>query len=207
MGCGVDPYSSGRWVNTLPGGHRRTASDVYWNIRAAAGSVREYFSLFYTGPRSGQEYKDLWLFALSVDLSLQRTYDAQGYGAVLYALNTDDRFEHWLSRIASQITLLRTGDKSLAQEMQTGGPPGDADLFPHWALEAGRSVTKAEYQARQRSGQGYGRGGQSLWPASSAPDSSGDRRPRRRAKATAAATSGGGASSSSAGATKPASGR
>ena len=84
------------------------APEVYWQCRTAAGSIREWLSLFYPGSRAEQRWVDLWGCAENVDLTLQMGYDscpdpATGYAWVCNCLATDDRLEAWLSRLAGEI--------------------------------------------------------------------------------------------------------
>ena len=72
---------------------------------------------------------------------------AHGYQGVLAALACEDRFEHWLTRLAAAITLQRTGDTALAAALQTGSPPGDGELFSTSTLDAGRSQLRTQYLA------------------------------------------------------------
>jgi len=140
--------------------------------------------VMYRGDKSGQEYKDLWNLAVSTDLTLEREYRDHGFQGVVWALNTDDRLEHWLSRLGAQVTFIRTGDRSVLNAVQSANAPGDGDLLPTWSLEAARAQNKSEFQARQRCSAGRGAAA-SVSDTYSGGDgaASGERRPRRRAKA------------------------
>ena len=157
-------------------------------------------ALFYTGSRAGQEYRDLWATAQSVDLTLQHEYLRGGYPSVIQALNTDDRIEHWMARLGSQLAYLRAGkDEVLRESLQTAKAPGDCDVLPSWYLESTRATMKQEAQARARvpgGGGAGGGGGASSSTTGGGQAFSAGRRPRRRNAAatptTAAAASGSG---------------
>ena len=128
-------------------------------MKAAGMNSREYFGTYYKGNKSGQEYKDLWNFALSTDLTLEQYYQAHGYNGVVWALNMDDRLEHWLSRLGGQVEFVRTGDRSMLDKIQTAVAPGDASLLPEWSVEHAHNIDKAEYQAWLRHKNRGGGGG------------------------------------------------
>jgi len=145
---GQDPYVSGRTTAILAPGHKRMASEVYWQIRqSGAQGVREYLTSYYLGPKHGQEWRDIWAAAQHVDVSLQRTYVTGGFAAVQWALNNDDLLEVSLSRIAAQWAFLRTQDRSLLISLQAGKPPGEDDLAPSWSTQAARDLNKSEHAA------------------------------------------------------------
>ena len=104
-------------------------------------TVREFMTLYYKGPKSGQEFRDLWQVACNIDSTLDIAHKAgaptrQGFAYVEHALQTDDRLEHWLNRISAQISYLRAGkNTALLDALQSGLPPGDDDLAPQWKME------------------------------------------------------------------------
>ena len=160
----------------------------------SSSSCAEYFSLHYRGDRAGQGYRDLWNIAQAADLTLKEAHRAYGFAGVMHALNTDDRMEHFMTRLGAEVAYTRTGDEGLRQQLQTGLPPGDAHITPGWALQGARETQNAEYKAHQRS---LGTTGAS---SSSAPGlqntqlgAAGPRRPRRR-RVQGAQADGGGAS-------------
>ena len=137
------------------------APEVYWQCRTAAGSIREWLSLFYPGSRAEQRWVDLWGCAENVDLTLQMGYDscpdpATGYAWVCHSLATDDRLEAWLSRLAGEIAFIRTGEQAMLDEMQTSKPPGASHLAPEWALSSAREAARVQalQRARVRGGGG-----------------------------------------------------
>jgi hypothetical protein len=56
------------------------APEVYWQCRTAAGSVREWLTLFYPGGRTDQRWIDLWGCAENIDLTLQMIYESRAVG-------------------------------------------------------------------------------------------------------------------------------
>ena len=137
------------------------APEVYWQCRTAAGSIREWLSLFYPGSRAEQRWVDLWGCGENVDLTLQMGYDscpdpATGYAWVCHSLATDDRREAWLSRLAGEIAFIRTGEQAMLDEMQTSKPPGASNLAPDWALSSAREAARVQalQRARVRGGGG-----------------------------------------------------
>jgi hypothetical protein len=179
-----DPYSGGRWTNSIAPSHKRIASETYWHMRGAAANIREWMALHYTGTRGGQEWSDLWVIAESIDLTLEQYHSQGGYQAVCSALDTDDRLEHWLSRLGSQIAFLLTGDSAMRKELQTSKAPGEAHVLPQWALSSALDTTKALFQQKGRVGAGRGRGK----GGDAAAEEGGDRRAKRRAGKGAAST-------------------
>ena len=136
------------------------APETYWNIRQSADSVSFYVSHFMQ-PRTDREkaaYPDLWLLATSADLSLERAYGEHGCQGVLWALNSDESIEHWLSKIGAEIHARRTGDRSVVAHVATGKPPGEGDVLPQWSVENAHLLDKAEHLARRRHPTGGGRG-------------------------------------------------
>ena len=142
----------------LPAHHKRVAAATYWELREAADSCRDYLAMHYRGDRKVQEWHDLWSIAQSVDIALEMEHKAGGYSRVCWALDNDNRLEHWLSRIGAQVAHLRTGDQVMLTELQTGLAPGDADILPSYSIEAGRTEGRALYlqQGRIRGGQEAG---------------------------------------------------
>jgi len=150
-----DPYMLGRTTAILPPGHKRMASEVYWQIRqSGAQGVREFLTSYYSGLKHGQEWRDIWAAAQQVDVSLHRTYNTGGFDAAQWALDTDDLLEVSLSRIAAQWAFLRTHDQSLLISLQAGKPPGEDDLAPGWSTQAARELNKSEHAAWLRNSAG-----------------------------------------------------
>jgi hypothetical protein len=199
-------------------GRRRMAPEVYWQCRTAAGSIREWLSLFYPGSRAEQRWVDLWGCAENVDLTLQMGYDscpdpAAGYAWVCHSLATDDRLEAWLSRLAGEIAFIRTGEQAMLDEMQTSKPPGASHLAPEWALSSAREAARVQalQRARVRGGGGddsSGRG--TTWAGQDGEGGGGLTQRRARRPRGSGATSGsaapggkGGASTHGVGGGKP----
>ena len=155
--------------------------EIYWNIRASSPSVRQYLTLYFRGDRSSQSWHDVFTAGQSIDLSLEEIYRRDGYGGVCRALETDDKLEHWLTRVAAQITYQITGDSAMFRELQSSRAPGESHLLPSWALAAARDLGKAMFQQQGRVKAFKGGGAQ---PQAIQSDGDGDggspRRPRRR---------------------------
>ena len=147
-------------------------------MRGSAGSCRQWLTAFYGGDRANQEWCDLWQAMESTDLTLEEAYQLGGYPAVCFALDHDDRLESWLTRVAAQITFLRTGERAMLVGLQSSKPPGYADLAPAWAVSAARDTAKALYQQCGRTK--GGRGGQESDDGTAGGGAAGGRRPRRR---------------------------
>lgn len=122
-------------------------------MRSVAASARAYFSQYYRGARTTQEWNDLWSIAQSVDSTLELAYQSGGYMAVCSALDNDDRLEHWLSRIGAEISFQISGDVAMKRELQSALAPGNDHILPSWAVSAARDLTKQVYlqQGRLRS--------------------------------------------------------
>jgi hypothetical protein len=202
-----NPYNSARWASSMLSGRRRMAPEVYWQCRTAAGSIREWLSLFYPGARGEQRWVDLWGCAENIDLTLQMGYegcggDAAGYAWVCNCLATDDRLEAWLSRLAGEIAYIRTGEKAMLDEMQTSKPPGASHLAPDWALSSAREAARVQAMQRVRvRGGGSGGGSGSHGSDWAQQEDEGDGgAPRRRARRP---RGGGGASGGAAPGGKP----
>ena len=169
--------------------HKRVAAEVYWNIRSSSPSVRQYLTLYYRGDKSSQLWHDLWLSGQSTDLHLEEVYEHYGYAGVCRALDEDDKLEHWLSRIAAEITYQITGDAMARLELQSGRAPGNAHILPGWAVQAARDTTKAVFQqaGRVRAMKGMGKGAYVQDGSDDGADGAAQpkRRPRRRPKAKA----------------------
>ena len=169
-----------RWTQSLEGSRRRMAAEVYWKIRNSASCVREWMTLFYSGSRHEQRWKDLWLIAESTDLTLAQAYAQGGYPMVCGFLDTDDRLEHWMSRLAGEIAYLRTGEEAILEQLSTSQAPGESDLAPQWSLAGARDTAKALYLQKGRvNNASRGGGGQGSDDDNMGPK----RRPRRRPKA------------------------
>ena len=136
-------------------------------------------SLFYAGDKTGRAWKDLWLVAESIELTLNDIHSRYGYAGVCSALDQDDRLEHWLSRVAGEQAYLKTGELAVMEEITTSKPPGQADLAPAWSMASAREAAKALYlqQGRVKAQQG----GKGSTGQGSDDDGPVRRRPRRRA--------------------------
>jgi len=113
--------------------------------------MREWLSLYYKGRRSGQSWTDLWGVAESIDLTLEMAHRQGGFGAVVNALGADDRLEHWLRRLGSEVSYQVTGSEELRQQLQSSHAPGEGHAIPDWAISAARDTTKAIFQEKGRS--------------------------------------------------------
>ena len=115
----------------------------------------------------------------SADLTLEEAHQLGGYQAVCFALESDDRLEAWLTRLAAQVAFLRTGERATLVQLQSSKPPGYSDLAPSWAVAAARDNAKALYQQRGRIGKG-GRANPDSDDGNGAGQAAAGRRPRRR---------------------------
>ena len=143
-------YLAGRWAGVLAPTHRRVASETYWHMRSSAAGIREWLALHYTGSRRGQEWRDLWCTAESVDLTLDAAFRSHSDVGVQHMLDHDDRLEHWMSRIGAQVAWLKTGDATFLDLMQTSRPPGEGHVLPDWAVTAARDQGKSLFQQEGR---------------------------------------------------------
>ena len=127
----------------------------------------------------------------SVDLHFEVIYVQGGYAGVCQAFDTDDKLEHWLSRIAAEITYQIIGDAVARLQLQSGRAPCSAHLLPLWAVQAARDTTKAVFQeqGRVRAMKGGGKGiyVQDDSDHGAAAQASRKRRQRRKPKAKAGA--------------------
>ena len=78
--------------------------EIYWNIRASSPSVRQYLTLYFRGDRASQSWHDVFTAGQSIEFSLEEIYRREGYSGICRALETDDKLEHWLTRVAAPIT-------------------------------------------------------------------------------------------------------
>lgn len=94
-------------------------------------------------------------------------------------MDIDDRLEHWLTRVAAEITFQITAEAAARWGIKTGRPHGDANLLPSWALQAASETTKQifQQQGRVNAQRGRGRGG-----AAAADGQVGGAQPKRRAR-------------------------
>ena len=171
------------------------APEVYWGMRESASNCREWLMMAFAGSRTTDTWRELWLVAESVDLTLNQTYSSAppGYGmhAVAAALQGDDRLEHWLSRIAAEEEFQRTGERSMREAMMSSRPPGLGHIAPTWARSAALDESRAAYLQAGRVA-GRGRGAEAAQGLDGNVDGTGARRPRRRPKAGAAGGGDGG---------------
>ena len=125
-----------------------------------APSVRQYLTLFYRSPKNTQEWNDMWVIGQSIDTTLEAAHQAHGYFGVTHCLDTDDRMEHWLSRIGAEVAYQVTGDAAMKRELLSFRAPGNAHVLPTWAVSAARDLTKQQYlqAGRVASAKGAGRG-------------------------------------------------
>ena len=112
--------------------------------------MRNYLSQMYQGPRSSQEFSDLWMLAEMLDGQLDIAYRHGGKPAVDWLLVHDDACEHALSRIGAQVAYLRSGDRRVYDAIVTSKPPGESDILPSWALEEARTHSTAMWKQDQR---------------------------------------------------------
>jgi hypothetical protein len=127
--------------------------EIYWKIRSSgADSCRQYMTLYYTGSRRNQEWNDLWLAVQSTDLRLTQGHAQGGFHEVCRLLAEDDCIEMWLTRVAAQISYLRTGEVQMLTQLQAGLAPGLGDLAPDWAVSGARDSAKALYMQQGRVG-------------------------------------------------------
>ena len=146
----ADPYEQGRWTQTLPPDYRRVAPETYWRIRSSSASVREWASHNLRLDKSSQMFHDLWGVAESVDLTLEHAHRQGGFSGVQWTLENDDRLEHWLSRLGSQVALQLTGDKAMALELSTSRAPGGQHILPDWRVTAARDVSRSPFRQEGR---------------------------------------------------------
>jgi len=160
------------------------ASEVYWQIRGAANSCRDWLTSYHVGPKTGTAWFDLWNVAESADISLDVAYRTGGFPALCQALSADDRIENWMTRLAAEVAREKTGDDVMADELLSGRPPGASHLAPEWALQGARDNARAValQRARMRTGRAAEEG-EVADPSA--------RRPRRRGGAGGTAPKGG----------------
>ena len=176
---GGDPFASGRWSHSLDPTRRRQAPEIYWRMRAAAQSARDWLTSYYRGSRAGQEWVDLWGAAEALDLTLNEAHLLGGYPGVCHRLSTDDRVEGWCCRISAQVTFLRTGERQMLDALQSAKPPGASDLAPDWAVSGARDLSCSLYLQAGRV-RGIGLPGAQGQNDGAEDDQSGRRRVRRR---------------------------
>ena len=166
------------------GTRKRMAPEVYWQIRCAATSCRDWVTLYFP-KKNSDTWGEIWSVAESADLTLQLAYEQAerfqqglGYPAVCQLLAGDDRLESWMSRMAAEIEFLQTGELAVKEDMMSSRPPGKGHLAPAWAVTNSRDAAKAQAMQRARV---RGTGGLAD-PDDDEGVAGGSRRPRRRGR-------------------------
>ena len=143
--------SAVRWDSALPPDFKRAASEIYRSIRSSGNtSVRDFVNHSFAGDRTSHVWRDLWVLAQEVDVSLAAVAP-NGDGAIFHLLATSDTIEMSLRRIAAYIYEERTRDYVGAAHMQGIVPPGSkVDIAPTWVVGEATQHSKAELQRDER---------------------------------------------------------
>ena len=135
-----------RWTTSITDGRRGQAGEIYWRMRSAAGSCREWLTHYCPAAKKGEGWVDIWQAAESTDLTLQmistQAAPGMGYHAVCAALGGDDRLEGWLARIGAEMAYRQTGELAAMGNLSSSKPPGASHLAPDWAVERATDAAK-----------------------------------------------------------------
>ena len=141
-----------RWASQLAPDLKRSALETYKHMRASGClSVRDWIKEQYQGSKDSPVWTDLWSMAVSIDFSISEAMTRGGDMAVVHLLNSDDKIEVAMRRLASYVYVERTGDRTGGLRMLATPPPGARiDVAPSWLVEEATSHSKQEHQRGER---------------------------------------------------------
>lgn len=128
---------------------------VYWKLRCRDQSVRQYFSIYYTGEQTGQTWETLWQSAEIVDSAWKKLGHWEGAPRIDQELDTSDSLEHLMCYTGAQSKYIRTGYKDVYKALLSCRPPGHDDILPDQAMLAARDRAQVKYKQNRRLGSRY----------------------------------------------------